>query len=99
MPYAKMSGFLLMVLVFTTGCGLFQPELSIEAAVAQLIPNDPSVGIGRNADRLIGDQEILIAASFWVKEQSVPRTGGKRINDSTMKALMTAWASGTLILK
>ncbi len=99
MPYTKMSGLLVMVLMFISGCGLFQPELSIEAAVAQLIPNDPSVAVGGNADRLIGDQEILLATGFWVKEASVPRTGGKRINDQMMKNLVVAWANGTLIIK
>lgn len=99
MHYAKICGLVVMVLFVLSGCALFEPELSIEAAVAQMIPNDPSVALGGNADRLIGDQEILLAIEHWVKGRSVPKTGGKRINDLSMKSLIEAWADGTLILK
>jgi hypothetical protein len=76
-------------------CAAFQ-TLSIESAVAQLVPNDPAVFQG--SDRIIGDDEIKIAVEFWIKGEAVPRTRGERINDLMMKRLVELWAESVLIL-
>jgi hypothetical protein len=86
---------LLLVLVALSGCDLLQ-KLSVEQAVAHLVPGDPPTI--RDPNQLIGDREILMAIEFWVKDESVPRTRGAHIDDSTMRHLIELWAKREFIL-
>jgi len=83
------------MLIGVAACGLFQPALSLEAAVARLLPNDPPVA--QFSDRIIGDDEIVLAVQFWIRDLPVPRSGGQRINDDEMKRLIELWASGGVV--
>lgn len=82
-------GWLLVGVVLLGGCAL-QPVLPVEQAVARLVPGDPP-GVDR-ADVYIGDQEILLAVEHWIKGTPVPRTGGTRLDDATMRRLIELWA-------
>jgi len=83
-------GSLLIVgIVVLSGCTLFEGPISIDQAVARLIPNDP--GNVSNADLYIGELEIQAATQMWVGNQAVPRTGGQRINESTLERLILIW--------
>ncbi len=86
---AVLLSLLLSPLVLTS-CELLQPQLSVERAVARLIPNDPPTVL--DADTLIGDGEILRAIEFWVKGTSVPKANGARIDDEIMERLVSLWA-------
>lgn len=77
-----------------TGCAMFQPSLSIEQAVARMVPFDPPTA---QADHLIGDREIELAVQLWIRGDVVPKTGGKRIDDPTMKRLAQSWAQQVFI--
>jgi hypothetical protein len=67
--------------------------LTIEQAVARLVPGDPSGA--PDPDRVIGDQEILQAISFWINGEPVPNTGGQTINDNKMLELIALWIGST----
>ncbi|MDH7505234.1 MAG: hypothetical protein QHH25_03775 [Candidatus Acetothermia bacterium] len=67
--------------------------LSIEQAIAALVPGDPPGAA--NPDLVIGDQEILRAISFWINGEAVPNTGGQTIDDSKMLELIALWIGGT----
>jgi len=67
------------------------PALSVEAAVAQLVSNDPG---GDNPDRVIGDEEIERAIQLWIAGNPVPDTDGKTIGDQKMQALIGLWVQG-----
>lgn len=82
------------VVWFATGCALFQPPLSVEQAVARLVPFDPPIA---QANHLIGDREIELAVQLWIREEVVPNTGGKRIDDLTLKRLVRSWAQQVFI--
>lgn len=76
------------------GCGLFDPPLAVEQAVARMVPFDPPIA---QADHLIGDREIELAVQLWIRGEVVPKTGGKRIDDPTMKRLAQSWAQQVFI--
>lgn len=84
------------VLLFgLSGCALFQGQLSIDQAVARLVPNDPS--FEPNPDRYIGEAEIMAATQLWIKGQPVPGTGGQLISEGAMKQLIVLWRSQALV--
>jgi len=87
---SQVVALLLLGAVILTGCDLLQPQLSVERAVARLVPNDPPTVL--DPDTLIGDGEILRAIEFWVKGIAVPKTGGARIDDPTIQRLVALWA-------
>ncbi len=85
---------LMLIVLSVSGCSLFEPVLPLEQAVARWVPNDPP---GANADRLIGDREIIKSTQAWIKGTPVPRTGGQRLNDNDIQHLVTLWAEQTLL--
>lgn len=74
------------------GCSLLEPRLPLARAVARWVPNDPP---GLNADRLIGDQEIIKSIQAWIRGTPVPKTGGRRLSDGDIQLLITLWAEQT----
>ncbi|MGQ9734902.1 MAG: CARDB domain-containing protein [Candidatus Bipolaricaulia bacterium] len=75
------------------GGGPPPPGGTIEAAIASLVPGDPSGAA--NPSLVIGDQEILQAISFWINGEPVPGTAGETINDAKMLELISLWIGGT----
>lgn len=79
-----------LLLLGLSGCAtLFQGNLSIERAVAQLVPNDPA-----NVDhpnRYIGELEIQRTTLLWIQGKPVPQTGGQYMTDKIMEQLILMW--------
>jgi PKD repeat protein len=67
--------------------------LTIEEAVARLVPGDPSNA--PDPDQVIGDQEIQQAMRLWINREPVPNTGGQVISDEKMMELFALWTKGT----
>lgn len=78
-----------------SGCTLFQMNLSIDQAVARLVPADPA-GVS-NPDRFIGSQEIDAATQLWISNRPVPHTGGQYITELVLKQLIQLWQQGAPI--
>jgi len=68
--------------------------LSIDQAVARLVPNDPAQS---NADALVGDREIIMAIQYWILSSAVPNTGGQTISDAKMLDLIKKWVMGATV--
>jgi len=85
--YAKFLAVL--VLLGLSGCGVLQGVLSIDQAVARLVPNDP-VSV-TNPNHFIGAQEIEASTQLWIDGRPVPRTGGQHITDEAMRQLIALW--------
>lgn len=64
---------------------------TIEQAIASLVPNDPPDVA--NPDLVIGDIEMTKALGLYEKQQPVPNTDGKVIDDLTMLRLQDLWIS------
>jgi len=85
--YAKF--LIVSVLLGLSGCGVLQGVLSIDQAVARLVPNDPLSATYPN--HFIGAQEIAQSTQLWIDGRPVPRTGGQHITDETMQKLIALW--------
>ncbi len=83
------------VLLGVSGCALLEGQLTIDQAVARLVPNDPPSAA--DPDRYIGENEILTATQLWINGQPVPRTGGQRITEGVMNQLILLWRTQALI--
>jgi PKD repeat protein len=64
---------------------------TIEQAIASLVPNDPPDVA--NPDVIVGDVEMTRALGYYEKQEPVPNTGGKIIDDVTMLRLQDLWLS------
>jgi PKD repeat protein len=64
---------------------------TIEQAIASLVPNDPPDV--SNPDVIVGDVEMTRALGYYEKQEPVPNTGGKIIDDVTMLRLQDLWLS------
>ena len=63
------------------------------AAVASLIPNDPT---GKDSpDLFVGDLEIVEAAEIYTYDKEVPRTGGLHLDKDSIKYLIAHWICDT----
>lgn len=72
-----------------SGCMLFQGQLSIDQAVARLVPHDPrNVS---NPNHFIGELEMLEATQLWIDGKPVPGTGGQTISEAVIKQLVLLW--------
>ena len=69
--------------------------VSIEKAIASLIPGDPA-GVA-DPDLVIGDREILKAVEYWITEGTVPGTDGRKIDDAKMLELINLWIMETVV--
>jgi|GEM_PF-2677361 len=72
-----------------SGCTLLQGQLSIDQAVARLVPNDP--GNVSNPVHFIGKLEFLRATQLWIDGSPVQGTGGQTISEAVIKQLMLLW--------
>lgn len=72
-----------------SGCTLLQVNLTIDQAVARLVPADP-LGVS-NPDHFIGNQEMDLATQLWVSSRPVPGTGGQYITEDVLKQLIHLW--------
>lgn len=72
-----------------SGCTLLQGQLSIDQAVARLVPNDPQNV--SNPDHFIGELEMLKATQMWIDGKPVPGTGGQTISEAVIKQLVLLW--------
>lgn len=82
---------LVLVLALTvSGCSLIEAQfLSIDQAVARLVPNDPPGMF--NANHFIGEMEIQRATQLWVQGKPVPMTGGQTITEKGIEHLIMLW--------
>ncbi len=78
-----------LLVLSLSGCTLLQGQLSIDQAVARLVPNDPrNVS---NPNHFIGELEILRATQLWIGNKPVPGTGGQMISEEVIKQLVLLW--------
>lgn len=75
----------------TSDAILLPESKTIEQAIASLVPNDPPDVA--NPEVVIGDVEMTKALGFYEKQQPVPNTDGKIIDDATMLRLQDLWIS------
>lgn len=78
----------------TTGPGPNPGTLSVEQAIARMVPNDPN---SANANAVIGDKEIKQAVTYWIMASEVPNTGGQKVTDSKILDLIKKWVSGATV--
>jgi len=88
---------ILMLVLSLSGCSLIQTQLlSIDQAVARLVPNDPPGTF--HSDHFIGEFEIQRATQLWVQGKPVPMTGGQTITEMGIENLIILWQRNAPVL-
>lgn len=67
--------------------------LSIKVAISRLNPETDEIDV--TLPNLIGFEQLLRAVAFWLEDQPVPATGGKKIDLNIMLELIAHWLTDT----